>query len=180
MHVRRTSALHAHRWSEPASTYFVTWCTRFRAIGLTKQKVACAIRTAAATLDATGDVTTLAFTVMPDHVHWLFELGPRLSLGRLIARLKVETGPALKETGLTWQRDFFEHRLRGEEKIEALGLYVFLNPYRAALLDEAATWPYWWCPRPEVFRFTARLDSSGAPPAEWIGAPAPKGLPVGD
>ncbi|MDD2764616.1 MAG: transposase [Opitutaceae bacterium] len=177
---RRTSALHAHRWSQPASVYFVTCCTRFRATNLTSVPVTGVIHGVVSALDTNEDAITHAFTVMPDHVHWLFTLGNRLSLGRVIACLKAQTKDALSGEGLTWQRDFFEHRLSEEETIEPYGLYVFLNPYRAALLPAQVAWPHWWCPRPEDFEFLARLNHDGTPPAEWIGESPPNGLAVGE
>jgi putative transposase len=130
---RRTSALHAHRWSQPDTTYFVTCCTQDRRPGLNNPVVAAVLRTLVMNLDSSHDSSTVAFTVMPDHVHWLFTLGSRLSLGRMIARWKVQSRDALAGAGLVWQRDFYEHSLRAAESLEEYGLYVFLNPYRAGL-----------------------------------------------
>jgi REP element-mobilizing transposase RayT len=177
---RRTGALHAHRWSQPADRYFVTCCTRFRAPGLTNASVSGVVNNTIVTLDEHVDVTTHAFTVMPDHVHWLFTLGGRLSLGRVIARMKAQTRDALAGVKLTWQRDFFEHRLRAKESIESYGLYVFLNPYRAGLIPAGEKWPYWRCPEPGRFDFMPRLDSGGTPPVEWIIQSVPKGVTVGE
>lgn len=180
MHVRRTSALHEHRSSQTDVTYFVTCCTQFRSCGLTTSSVSTAIRAAIAATDAGGDAVTEALTIMPDHLHWLLTLGPRLPLGRLIARFKAQTRSDPAGCGIFWQCDFFEHRLRRDERIEPFGLYIFLNPYRATLLPAAAVWPHWWCPRPEDFLFTAHLQPDGTPPLEWVGQPVPAGLPVGE
>ncbi len=177
---RRTGALHAHRWSQPATIYFVTCCTQFRSEGLTTARVSVAIGHTIAEMDQRGDTQTHVFTVMPDHLHWLFTLGGRLSLGRVVARLKTQTRDALRGEALAWQRDFFEHRLRPEEAIEAYGLYVFLNPYRAGLVDTDGQWRHWMCPHPESFRFIAMLNPDGTPPGEWIDAPVPTGLSVGE
>ncbi len=135
---------------------------------------------AIAEMDKCGDTQTHVSTVMPDHLHWLFTLGCRLSLGRVMARLKTQTRDALGAHGLAWQRDFFEHRLRPDEALEAYGLYVFLNPYRAGLLDADGHWRQWTCPHPESFRFIAMLNPNGTPPQEWIGASIPTGLSVGE
>ena len=177
---RRTSALSAHRWSQPATTYFVTCCTLFRTPGLTDAPVAGALHSIVAASDAKGDTITYIFTVMPDHAHRLFTLGNRLSLGRVIARLKAQSKDAVAVGGFDWQRDFFEHRLRAEEEIEHYGLYVFLNPYRAGLLSAREKWAHWWCPRSESFRFMLRLNPDGTPPPEWIGEPIPEGLATGE
>ncbi|HTX65971.1 MAG TPA: transposase [Opitutaceae bacterium] len=177
---RRTGALHAHRWSEPAAIYFVTCCTRNRAPGLTGAAIAGALRETVQGLDADGDTDTHAFTVMPDHVHWLLALGDRLSLGRIVVRLKTQTKATLETRGFAWQRDFFEHRLRADEAVEPYGLYIFLNPYRARLLSPAESWPHWWCPQPGHFRFMTLLRDGQTPPSDWIGEPVPDGLPVGE
>ena len=177
---RRTSELHLHRWSQPVVTYFVTCCTKGRATGLVVAPLAGVLHAGVAAADAQGDTTTLAFTLMPDHVHWLFKLGPRLSLGRVIARWKSQAHAAMKDTGLEWQRDFFEHTLRGDEDIEPYGLYVFLNPYRAGLIAAAEPWAHWRCPDPARFHFMLQLDAGGGPPPEWIADRVPAGLAVGD
>jgi REP element-mobilizing transposase RayT len=129
--------------------------------------------------DARGDTTTLAATVMPDHFHWLFMLGPRLSLGRVLAKFKTHTGKLLNVAGAEWQRDFFEHRLRESESAEGYGFYIFMNPYRARLIAIGAPWPGWHCPRPDRFSFSSMLDSAGSPPPQWLELPVDERLRVG-
>lgn len=179
MLTRSTGALHANRWSLPGARYFVTLCTMERHTGLTTNTTASAIRNAVMAADAVGDTETLAFTVMPDHIHWLFHLGGRLSLGRVIARYKAETRAELQAGHRVWQHDFYEHRLRAEEGAEDYGRYVILNPYRAGLLC-GGNWPGWLCPKPEQFGFMTQLKPDGAPQREWIAEPRPAGLMVGE
>jgi putative transposase len=177
---RRTSALHVHRWSEPNVIYFVTWCTHLRANGLNIDRIGAALREIIRAMDATEDTTTHALTVMPDHVHWLFTLGNRLSLGRVIARAKSQSRLALATARLEWQRDFFEHRLGPDETVEPYALYIFLNPYRADLITAGEKWRNWWCPHPELLTFVSMLTPVGTPPKEWIGEAIPRGLMVGE
>jgi len=180
MPIRRTSELHGHRWSAPGIRYFVTACTQGRRRGLDARQQTDLLIGSAKASDALGDTTTIALCIMSDHFHWLFELGQRLTLGRVVARMKAETRNHLAADGLAWQRDFFEHRLRAEESAEDYGRYIFLNPYRAGLVAPNGSWPGWWCPRPELLRFTEHLDSGGAPPPEWIGEAVPRNLVVGE
>ena len=114
-----------------------------------------------------GDGRIYAATVMPDHVHVLFELGQTLPLGRCVARWKAESRRQIAYAG-AWQRDFWEHLVRPDESWEDYGLYLFLNPYRAGLLRAGGAWPWWWAPEPSLFRFAGSLDASGAPPAAWL------------
>jgi REP element-mobilizing transposase RayT len=130
---RRTGLLHEHRWSQAGGTYFITCCTVKKQRDLTEQSIVAVLSRAVEQAGAQGDVVTLAFTVMPDHVHWLLSLGARLTLGRVIARWKSQTRAALEIFDLHWQRDFFEHRLKPDESVEPYALYVFLNPYRLSL-----------------------------------------------
>ena len=100
---------------------------------------------------------------MPDHVHWLFELGERLPIGRIISKIK-----RLSPEPIKWQRDFFEHRLRPHEAIELYGRYIFLNPYRAKLLthDDIYQGTRLW--KPEQFNFTQSLTTNEGPQPEWL------------
>ena len=170
MHERKTKELHHHRRSAPQARYFITVCTTDHRLGLTTPAVQKLILQTAMRSDDLGDTETFAFTVMANHVHWLFRLGNRLSLGRVVARLKAETRVGLSDSGLRWQRDFFERRLREEESAEDYGRYIFLNPYRAELLELSAVWMGWCCPKPEQFEFLTRLDADGSVPSQWIGA----------
>jgi len=139
-----------------------------------------ALRAATTAADSSDDATLLAFTIMPDHIHWLFQLGTRLSLGHMLGRWKAATRTALASVGLAWQRDYFEHRLRPDEDREAYARYIHLNPYRAGLLAPHEAWPHWLCPNPERFRFTEHLEQAGGIPPEWIADRVTDALAVGE
>ena len=177
---RNTSALHRFRQSTPGARYFITCCTEGRQIGLTNPKQISAIHQVIAGFEGCGDVETFAATVMPDHFHWRFALGSRLAIGRVLARFKAQTRAALADQSLQWQRDFFEHRVRLDERVEHYGVYIFLNSYRASLVRPNEKWPGWYCPKPKFFEFTALLAAGETPPPEWIGFPVPAGLMTGE
>jgi len=124
-------------------------------------------------MDAGGDTHTWAFTIMPDHLHWLFRLTGRLELGEVIAKLKFISRRELTANELAWQRDYYDHCLRPEESLEDYALYIFLNPYRAGLLAADAIWPWWWTAEPRALRFVTLLGPRGDPPPEWISDPVP-------
>lgn len=130
--------------------------------------------------DSRGDTETLAATVMPDHIHWLFTLGERLTLGRVLAKFKVRSSRLWNDQNGEWQRDYFEHRLRENESSEAYGFYIFMNPYRAKLVNPDEAWPGWHCPQPDEFRFTALWDSAARPPRPWLDLPEDGNLHVSE
>ena len=49
-----------------------------------------------------------------------------------------------KNSSVRWQKDFFEHRLRGEESYDAKAQYIRMNPVRAKLCDSPEDWPHIW------------------------------------
>ncbi|MCX7008727.1 MAG: transposase [Kiritimatiellaeota bacterium] len=138
--VRHTTDLHRGRWSAGGVHYFITCCLQRPATGLTMPGCAASIRSAWQTLTTDGDVLLECATIMPDHLHALLVLGPRLQLGRVIAKLKALTRGTLLANDFVWQRDFFEHHLRANEHPSPFARYIFLNPYRAGLLERRAVW----------------------------------------
>ncbi len=165
---RRTDELHKGRVSVPGARYFVTFVTEDRVPCLREQSVVQAVLTTLISWHEEHDGVILCATVMPDHVHVLFELGHRLTAGQCVGRWKSEIRRA-QRYAFTWQRDFFEHRLLPKESSEDYGLYVFLNPYRAGLGDPDAVWPFGLTPDPLRFRFLSLRNPNGSPPREWLG-----------
>ena len=84
---------------------------------------------------------TLAFVVMPDHVHWLMRLLGTVSLGELVRRFKAKVSLALGKS--VWQRGFHDHALRRDEDLVAVARYVVANPVRAGLVRHIGDYPHW-------------------------------------
>ena len=162
--------MHIGRLSAVGAVYFVTFVTAARAPWLGVPVAANAMCEALRNWHLEGDGSVLAATVMPDHVHVLLILGSRLEVGRCVSRWKTVGRRAAGYAG-GWQRDFWEHRVRDNERFEDYGLYMFLNPYRAGLAGSGEPWPWWWAPDPARFQFIGLLDPTGGPPAEWIAWP---------
>ena len=47
-----------------------------------------------------------------------------------------------KKSGVHWQRDFFDHRIRSWESAAEKAAYIRLNPVRAGLVANPEDWPY--------------------------------------
>jgi putative transposase len=171
--IRKTDALRRGRISSAGELYFVTLVTKDRAPWLATARTRDVLLAVVRAWNSERNGRVLAATVMPDHVHVLIELGDRLTVGQAVAGWKSATrrGAGYAET---FQRDFWEHRLRETEDPEDYGLYIFLNPYRARLLTPQERWAGWWLPDPRSFRFTSILDDNGCPPAEWVDWPNEK------
>jgi hypothetical protein len=110
---------------------------------------------------------------MPDHVHFLFTLGERLELSRLMAKLKSLTHSALIDRGLYWQDNYFDHRLRPDVSMEPFARYVFLNPYRKGLVSVHQEWSGWVLNRNYRPEFLEHLRDGKYPQAEWLAHEVP-------
>ncbi len=163
---RATAKLLPGRISHAGASYFLTWCTHHRAKILTTPSTLSAVRTAITTIDESGDGQLLAATVMPDHVHVLLNLGPRLSVSQLVAKTKAAVTRQLHD--LHWQLNFFEHRLRSCGNTESFALYIFMNPYNAGLSSLDEIWPGWISPGHIRWAFEDKLRTGGLPQAEWL------------
>jgi putative transposase len=80
---------------------------------------------------------------MPDHVHALASFPHGESMKRVVGAWKHYLTHA---TQLTWQRDFFDHRLRSHESLDEKGHYIRMNPVRAGLVAQPQDWPFVWSP----------------------------------
>mgnify|MGYP001814556924 CR=1 FL=1 len=102
-------------------------------------------------LHDTSQVRSLAWVVMPDHLHWLFQLVGERSLSRVIADLKGRTsrhiGARLGRRGGIWQRAYYDRGVRSEEDIRGIANYIVANPLRAGLVERVGDYPHWDCVR---------------------------------
>ena len=77
--------------------------------------------------------------LMPDHVHALIAPAPDRILSRLVGDWKRYTAT---RANIGWQKNFFEHRLRGSEGWEEKAAYIKANPVRAGLCQPGEPWPF--------------------------------------
>jgi putative transposase len=122
-------------------------------------------------LEESGDLTMLAATVMPEHVHLLFTLGRRISLSQVHAKYKAKTKRVLSEDDLAWQDNFFDHRLREQVPLERFARYIFLNPYAKGIVSLHEAWPFWMLNDAYTPEFMLSLVNEANPPIEWLHLP---------
>lgn len=95
-----------------------------------------------------GDVLTHAWTLMPDHLHWLFELRTP-SLSGCVQRFKSLSARTVHRcmgtAGRVWQAGYYDHRLRDDEDLAAQARYIVANPIRRGLAAVVGEYPYAWC-----------------------------------
>jgi REP element-mobilizing transposase RayT len=92
-------------------------------------------------------VCSLAWVIMPDHVHWLFQLGEYMDLSAAIKRFKAcsarRVNGYLHRQGALWQKSFYDHALRKDEDVRGVARYIVSNPLRAGLVKHVGDYPLW-------------------------------------
>ncbi|MCX7627310.1 MAG: transposase [Methylophilaceae bacterium] len=135
------SALRRGRHSEAGRIYLVTTVTRERQHIFRDFHAARVLVQALRQEEAMRRATTLAYVVMPDHLHWLMQLGEVAALPDVVRAVKAVTAHRLG--GAIWQKGFHDHALRREEDVVALARYVVANPLRAGLVKRLGDYPHW-------------------------------------
>jgi REP element-mobilizing transposase RayT len=153
MHVddrfRGHRALRRGRVSLPGQVYHVTVATRDRIPWFADFHVASeAVRAFHQPL-VLDDALLLAWVLMPDHVHWLLEMGRGMSMERVVARMKSASGVranrVLSRAGPLWQPAFHDRALRREDDLRSVARYIVANPLRAGLVERIGDYPFWNC-----------------------------------
>ena len=164
---RGDDALRRHRVSLPGHSYFITICTDQRIDGLNDPAIATVIHKEILAIKADGHWTSRSYVIMPDHLHLFVRISESLPLSRCIARLKSKTKRALQEGGLSWQGNFYEHRLRPDDSIEPVLRYLLLNPYQDNLVPSGETYRWFWLGAEDTEWFKLTTDQ-GIPFPDWL------------
>ena len=94
-----------------------------------------------------GKARTMAFVIMPDHLHWLFQLPASSNLSATVGSLKSHSSRMIKlrsgRISPVWQRGFHDRALRRDEDIVQIARYIITNPLRAGLVDQIGDYPLW-------------------------------------
>ena len=133
--------LRTGRVSLPQQIYLVTIVTQSRIAVFSRYDYAALAAKNLYTPAMTHHATTLAFVVMPDHLHWLLQLGDSASLSDTVRRYKAQVSLQLKTS--IWQRGFHDHALREEESLIDVARYLIANPVRAGLCQKVGDYPFW-------------------------------------
>jgi putative transposase len=129
-------------WAADNATYFVTICTEARRVNhLCFPDVGHHVLESAVYRQTLMQWWLHLCLLMPDHVHMLVRPMERPGLAHAIYEWKKYTARHFR---ISWQRDFFDHRLRANESLLEKAEYILQNPVRAGLVADAREWPYVW------------------------------------
>ena len=91
--------------------------------------------------DELGYSSTLAFVVMPNHLHWLFQLNQNKSLSKTVQSLKIISAKTIGAP--IWQAGYYDHTVRKQDDIQVIARYIIANPIRAGLVNRVGDYPHW-------------------------------------
>ena len=147
----RETRRHLPHWQSPGAMHFLTFTLEDRYLcDLTDARLAPIIVNA---LQHWHEVKydLDEYTVMPDHVHVLLcpvrTEGGWVALPRIVGGLKGwmahQINRMLGRRGTLWQDETFDHVVRGPKEFGQIARYIWMNPFRAGLVDNPAHWPWW-------------------------------------
>ena len=146
MHTPQSHRLRTGRYAEQGRIYLITLVVENRqplfADWITGRPIIQALKAA----HTEGEVDSLSWVLMPDHLHWLFELKTE-TLGRVVCRLKSRSTVVFNRHqgrhGRLWQAGFHDRALRQEEDLKAVARYIVANPLRAGLAENIGDYCLW-------------------------------------
>ncbi|WP_252088391.1 transposase [Pseudomonas sp. MWU13-3659] len=136
------------RYSETGRPYLLTTITRNRIPLFTDLLLARTVIQQLRSSEQEGACQSLAWVLMPDHLHWLVELR-KGSLSSLMRAFKSRSSCVLFRAGAVrqriWQPGFHDRALRKDDDIKAAARYIIGNPIRAGLVKRVGEYSHWDC-----------------------------------
>lgn len=136
-------ALRIGRVSETGRIYLITTVTQGRRPWFMDFATARQVIQVMRQLSDEGVVASLAWVLMPDHLHWLIQLCDRLSLSAAMGHFKGRSARRIGKGLAVWQKGFHDHALRRDEDLAATARYIVANPLRAGLVRRVGDYPHW-------------------------------------
>lgn len=137
------------RWSACGRVYLITTITSSRMQLFTRHDAARIACRSFLKFEREGASSLVAWVLMPDHVHWVVQLGAGESLSQTVNRLKSGSsrniGFGMAAGGRVWERGFHDRAMRADDDLVVAARYVIANPLRAGLVERVGDYPYWDC-----------------------------------
>lgn len=135
------------RFSERNRAYFVTTVTHGRKRTFEDFYCARILINTMKRLDEQNYVSSYSFVVMPDHVHWLFQLGDSASLSDVMKKFKSISAQHINkyigQGGCVWQKAFYDRAIRDGEDVKQISRYIIANPLRSGLVENIELYSHW-------------------------------------
>ena len=142
----QTHRLRHGRYSEQGRSYLVTIVVHHRQRLFTDLFLGRLLVAELRQVHERGLVDSLAWVIMPDHIHWLFELKQQ-TLADVARRIKSRSTLMInrhrQSKERVWQPGYYDRAVRVEEDIRTMARYIVANPLRAGLVERSGDYPLW-------------------------------------
>ncbi len=127
-------------WVESGATYHIRISIeRDYPLRLTDPKIGPALLDSARHYHEHTRWSCRLFLLMPDHLHALLTFHYDKDMGAIVASWK---GYQTKRLGISWQGNYFDHRIRDRGELQKKAAYIRLNPVRKNLCLTEEAWPW--------------------------------------
>ena len=134
------------RYSEHGRSYLVTFVVNHRRPLFTDLYLGRLLVTELRQAHELGLVDSMAWVIMPDHVHWLFELKQR-NLPDVIRRVKSRSTLTINRRRQSkervWQPGYHDRAVRAQDDVCKMARYIIANPLRAGLVERVGDFSLW-------------------------------------
>ncbi|MGB3124341.1 MAG: transposase [Pseudomonas sp.] len=134
------------RYSEHGRSYLITVVAHYRQRLFTDLFLGRLLVAEFRRAHAQGLVDSLAWVIMPDHLHWLFELKQQ-TLADVVRRTKSRSTLTINRRRQSkervWQPGYHDRAVRVEEDVRKMARYIIANPIRAGLVERVGDYPLW-------------------------------------
>ena len=148
-----TTTRHGHRSlrhgrsSLPGQYYHIIACTAGRREIFANLNCGREVVRSLQRLQAEHVAKSVAFVVMPDHLHWLMQLQERKTLPVCVASMKSFAARSIIANypcrGPIWQKGYMDRAIRREEDLLTVARYIVANPLRAGMVDHIGEYALW-------------------------------------
>jgi len=135
------------RYSAGGNVYLITACCRSRLAVFANLDLGSVVAEEIRKSDLENRSDTYAFVVMPDHLHWLFQLRAGNTLSSVVRKIKGVSAYRInkirRSTDAVWQKGYYDRALRDNESLIEAGNYVIANPVQAGLVARVEDYSLW-------------------------------------
>ncbi|MFC3915085.1 transposase [Pseudaeromonas sharmana] len=143
---QRSTELRKGRYSHPGYVYMTTIVTHQRERHFAEWKIGRLVCHEMKQLHDLDEVNSLAWVIMPEHCHWLFQLR-NIELARCMLKFKSRSALALnhhlQRSGRIWQPGYYERAMRSDDEVKQAARYIIDNPVRRGLVNKIHDYPLW-------------------------------------
>ncbi|MEO7343220.1 MAG: transposase [Methylotenera sp.] len=143
MKINHQKNLRIGRYSQQNQIYHITFTTKNRTPIFKSFSNAHVLVKILKQSDQLQHTATLAFVIMPDHMHWLMQLASSQSLSNVIKAIKSKASASVQLGQPIWQAGYYDHAIRKNEDIVRIARYIVANPIRVGLVAKVGDCPHW-------------------------------------